>query len=279
MKILYAVQATGNGHISRAIQLMPYLEQYGTVDVFLSGNNCHLDASLPVKYRSKGLSLFYGNKGGLDYLKMWKELSIKRIWQEAKDLPVDKYDLVINDFESITSLACKLKKKKSIQFGHQASFQSPLTPRPAKKDLFGEIILKNYAPASSYFGLHFSSYDNNIYNPIIKSEIVNCLPADKGHISVYLSHYSLAVIKEHFLKVSAVCFEVFSKEVKSPYTYKNIRFFPISNDGFTNSVINSHGVITGAGFETPSETLYLGKKLSKVNTSKLAMQPHWSSWA
>ncbi len=261
MKILYAVQATGNGHISRAIQLMPYLEQYGTVDVFLSGNNCHLDASLPVKYRSKGLSLFYGNKGGLDYLKMWKELSIKRIWQEAKDLPVDKYDLVINDFESITSLACKLKKKKSIQFGHQASFQSPLTPRPAKKDLFGEIILKNYAPASSYFGLHFSSYDNNIYNPIIKSEIVNCLPTDMGHISVYLSHYSLAVIKEHFLKVSAVCFEVFSKEVKNPYTYKNIRFFPISNEGFNNSVINSHGVITGAGFETPAETLYLGKKL------------------
>jgi uncharacterized protein (TIGR00661 family) len=26
-------------------------------------------------------------------------------------------------------------------------------------------------------------------------------------------------------------------------------------------MINSHGVITGAGFETPAETLYLGKKL------------------
>jgi hypothetical protein len=29
MKIFYAVQATGNGHISRAIQLMPYLEKLG----------------------------------------------------------------------------------------------------------------------------------------------------------------------------------------------------------------------------------------------------------
>jgi len=261
MKILYAVQATGNGHISRAIQLMPYLEQYGNVDIFLSGNNCHLESALPVKYRSKGLSLFYGNKGGLDYLKMWKELSIKRIWQEAKDLPVENYDLVINDFESITSLACKLKKKKSIQFGHQASFQSSHTPRPKKKDLFGEIILKNYAPAESYFGLHFSSYDKNIYNPIIKSEIVDCAPIDKGHISVYLSHYSVAVIKEHFLKVSTVSFEVFSKEVKQPYKIKNISFFPISNNGFTTSVINSNGVITGAGFETPAEAMYLGKKL------------------
>jgi len=261
MKILYSVQATGNGHISRAIQLMPYLEQYATVDIFLSGNNCHLDSSLPVKYRSKGLSLFYGNKGGLDYLKMWKELNIKRIWQEAKELPVEKYDLVINDFESITSLACKLKKKKSIQFGHQASFQSPLTPRPIKKDLFGEIILKNYAPADAYFGLHFDAYDKNIFNPIIKSEIVECSPTDSGHISVYLSHYSVAVVKQYFLQLPDVSFEVFSKEITEPFTFQNIRFFPISNDGFTNSVIHSHGVITGAGFETPAESLYLGKKL------------------
>jgi len=36
MKILYAVQATGNGHISRATQLLPYMEKYGEVDVFLS---------------------------------------------------------------------------------------------------------------------------------------------------------------------------------------------------------------------------------------------------
>ena len=28
MKIFYAVQATGNGHISRAQQLYPYLKQF-----------------------------------------------------------------------------------------------------------------------------------------------------------------------------------------------------------------------------------------------------------
>jgi len=34
-KIFYAVQATGNGHVSRAQQLYPYLKQFGEVD-FLS---------------------------------------------------------------------------------------------------------------------------------------------------------------------------------------------------------------------------------------------------
>jgi len=43
MKIFYAVQATGNGHISRAMQLLPYLRRYGNVDIFLSGSNSQLN--------------------------------------------------------------------------------------------------------------------------------------------------------------------------------------------------------------------------------------------
>ena len=35
MKIFYAVQATGNGHISRAMQLYPYLQKFGEVDFFI----------------------------------------------------------------------------------------------------------------------------------------------------------------------------------------------------------------------------------------------------
>jgi hypothetical protein len=43
MKIFYAIQATGNGHISRAMQIYPYLQKFGTVDFFLSGNNSSLE--------------------------------------------------------------------------------------------------------------------------------------------------------------------------------------------------------------------------------------------
>ncbi|RYY68461.1 MAG: glycosyl transferase, partial [Chitinophagaceae bacterium] len=37
MKILYALQATGNGHISRASEILPILETMADVDVLLSG--------------------------------------------------------------------------------------------------------------------------------------------------------------------------------------------------------------------------------------------------
>ncbi len=261
MKILYAVQATGNGHISRAMELVPYLSQYGQVDVFLSGSNSNLQAQLPVAYRSKGVSLFYGNTGGLDYWRMWKEFSLKRIWKEANDLPVEKYDVVLNDFESITALACRLKKVPSIGFGHQASFQSRHTPRSSKKDLAGELVLKQYAPAKAYIGLHFQQYDDFIFSPVIKEEILQAQPTNKGHITVYLSHYSDEVVMQSLKLVKWIRFEVFSKKVKQPTVEGNVTLLPISNEAFTQSLIHSHGVITGAGFETPAEALYLGKKL------------------
>jgi uncharacterized protein (TIGR00661 family) len=261
LNIFYAVQATGNGHIARAIELLPYLQQYGNVDVFLSGSNSNLDAALPVKYRSKGISLFYGNRGGLDYWKMYKELQISRIYKEAKALPIAQYDVVINDFDSITSMACKLKNVPSINFGHQASFQSNKTPRPEKKDLMGELVLKYYAKAESYIGLHFKQYDDFIFSPIIKDAILKADITNKGHITVYLSHYSDEVVMQSLQGCKDVPFEVFSKTKKQVEVIGNITFLPINNNTFNASMISCHGVITGAGFETPAEALYMGKQL------------------
>jgi len=261
LKIFYAVQATGNGHIARAIELLPYFQKYGTVDVFLSGSNNSLSLDLPVKYRSKGLSLFYHKNGGLDYIKMFRELSLPRIYHEAKKLPVEDYDIVINDFESITALACRLKKVPSVNFGHQASFQSAKTPRPAKKDYAGELVLKRYATATAYIGLHFAEYDAHIFNPIIKREILMAAPADKGYITVYLPHYADEVLVAHLHRLQHLLFQVFSKQVTETTTDKNITFIPVSNKAFNDSMINCSGIITGAGFETPAEALYLGKRL------------------
>ena len=141
MNILYAVQGTGNGHMSRAIQLYPFLKAYGKVDFFVSGSNLNLKTDLPIVGRSKGISLFYKATGGLDYLKILKSFSFS-IFMDAYKLPVKQYDLVINDFDFVTSLACLLRRKKSVQFGHQASFQSSKTPRSKKNNFIGEFILK-----------------------------------------------------------------------------------------------------------------------------------------
>jgi uncharacterized protein (TIGR00661 family) len=264
MKILYAVQATGNGHISRAMELLPHLRVYGQVDVFLSGANSQLKADLPVRYRSKGLTLFYNNDGGLDYPKIIRNLNPLRVWKEVKELPVEKYDVVVNDFECITSLACALKKIPSVNFGHQASFQSALTPRPAKKDIVGERILKHFARATGYLGLHFERYDDFIFTPVIKKEVLHAKPLLKNHITVYLSSYCDEVLLKYFNRLHSFRFQVFSRQVKEPVVNGNTTFIPVNNRLFTESMINSSGVITGAGFETPAEALQLQKKLMVI---------------
>ncbi len=261
MKILYAVQATGNGHIARATELLPSLENYGQVDVFLSGSNSSIDVNLPVKYRSRGLSLFYGNSGGLDYFKMFRSLAPFRLLREVNSLPVEKYDLVISDFEAITAMACRSKQIPFIHFGHQASFTSDKAPRPAKKDRIGEWILRHYASSPSSMGLHFKQYDDFICQPIIKQQILASDPIDKGHVTVYLSHYSDEVIEKALAKAKDTCFHVFSKQKKQVERKGNILFIPVNNKQFTESLISSAGVITGAGFETPAEALVLGKRL------------------
>ncbi len=261
MRIFYAVQATGNGHISRAIEILPYLEQYGNVDIFLSGSNSNLQMNANVQYRSKGVSLFYSGNGGLSYFDTLKALQPKRIFSEVKQLPVEKYDLVINDFESITAMACAYKKVKSINFGHQASFMSCNTPRPATRDFIGELVLKNYARASKYVGLHFEQYDDFILPPIIKSNIWNASVKNEEYITVYLSSYSDSTIASYLSPLKDFKFQVFSKEVKTKTQVGNIFYIPIDKDAFNKSLINCYGIITGAGFETPAEALHLGKKI------------------
>jgi uncharacterized protein (TIGR00661 family) len=264
MKIFYAVQATGNGHISRAMQLLPYLRKYGQVDVFLSGANSQLKADMPVRYRSRGLSLFYNHGGGLDYWKISRAINPLRVWNEVRDLPVENYDIVINDFECITSLACAYKKIPSVNFGHQASFQSSLVPRPQKKDLMGEFLLNHYAKATQYLGLHFEEYDDFIFTPVIKKEVLQAKPAIKNHITVYLSSYSDQNLLQHFNQVKGFHFHVFSKQAATCMSSGNVTFMPVNNRLFTESMINSRGVITGAGFETPAEALQLQKKLMVI---------------
>jgi uncharacterized protein (TIGR00661 family) len=264
MKIFYAVQATGNGHISRAMELLPWLEKKGTVDLFLSGDNSQLNLDAPVRYRSKGISLYYSCKGGLSYSKMFKNFSIRRIQRDINDLPVEKYDLVINDFDFITAAACKRKKIPSVNFGHQASFQSNNVPRPKKKNLIGEQLLRHFAKADHYIGLHFDQYDDFIFKPVIKKEILEAEPQNKGHVTVYLPSYCVPELISVFGSISDMQFEIFCREISQPEKRGNLLLLPVSKSRFDESFRNCYGIITGGGFETPAEALHMGKKLMAI---------------
>lgn len=264
MKIFYAVQATGNGHISRAMSLLPHLQQYGEVDIFLSGSNAQLNLDAPVRYRSKGISLFYTCDGRLDYWQITRKISPLSIRKEIRELPVEKYDLVLNDFDYITSAACARKGIPSIHFGHQASFLSPDCPRPEKKSRAGEWILTHFVKATAAAGFHFDKYDTHIFRPVVKKAILEAEPADKGHITVYLPSFCEPELRLLFEQFPEHRFEIFSRDTKAEHRSKHIFFRPVSNDAFTRSLIDCSAIICGAGFETPAEALHLGKRMLAI---------------
>jgi uncharacterized protein (TIGR00661 family) len=260
MKILYAIQGTGNGHISRAREIIPLLQTHGAVDILVSGTQADVQLTQEVKYKLHGFSFIFGKKGGVDHFRTWQNMNLLRFRKDMNAIPIHDYNLIINDFEPITAWACKSQKIESVSLSHQASFKSKKVPRPKTID-WGKLILSHYAPTTHHIGFHFERYDQNIYTPVIRSEIRALIITNLGHYTVYLP----AVADKHLVKilqqVPHVRWEVFSKHTKHKYAVGNVFVEPIHNEKFNQSLASCEGLFTGGGFEGPAEALFLGKKL------------------
>lgn len=260
MKILYAIQGTGNGHISRAREIVPLLEKYGDLDILISGTQADVKLSQPLKYQLHGFSFVFGKKGGVDHLETWKSMDLFQFRRDMNTLDLNQYNLIINDFEPVTAWACKNKKIESVSLGHQAAFKSKKVPRPKAID-WGKLILSHYAPTTHHVGFHFDYYDEDVYKPVIRSEIRQLKTSNLGHYTVYLPALADHLLIKLLAQFPQVQWQVFSKHTKTCYSSGNIHIKPINNIEFNASLASSEGLFTGGGFEGPAEALFLGKKL------------------
>lgn len=261
MKILYAVQGTGNGHISRARDVIPALQKLGEVDLLISGTQADVELPFQPKYRFAGLSFIFGKKGGVDIFETYKKSSLRRLMGEIQSLPIEDYDLVISDFEPVSSWACYLKGKPCIALSHQSAVMNEHAPQPVSQDLVGKALLKYYAPCTKAYGFHFKAFDDDIFTPVIRKDIRQMPVTNKGHYTVYLPAYSDKRLVKFLNRCTDVQWQVFSKHNKLAFSEGNVNVYPISNENFIKSMASCEGIMCGAGFETPAEALFLGKKL------------------
>ncbi|HBL78313.1 MAG: glycosyl transferase [Bacteroidetes bacterium GWF2_42_66] len=264
MKILYAIQGTGNGHVARATEIVPLLKKMTDTDVLISGIQSDLGLPFEVNYCFYGLSFIFGKRGGVDIAQTIRKSNFGRLLVDIRSVPVEKYDLVINDFEPVSAWACKIKRKPCIGLSHQNAVLHPGVPKPLKRDRFGEFILKNYAPVSEKYGFHFQPVGEHIFTPVIRRRIRNSKVGNKGHFTVYLPAYSDEEIIRVLGAVKDVQWEVFSKHAKGTYGYGNVYIQKVSIEEFGKSFLSCDGILCTAGFETPAEALYLGKKLCVI---------------
>jgi len=265
MKILFGIQSTGNGHLTRSAKVINKLIKYGyQVDVLLSGNNSQVKFPFPIKWNLRGLTFYYDGKGGIDYWKTFNELKFFQFLKDIK-LNLSEYSLIISDYEPITAWAAKMQERECIGISNQCSFLSKKIPRATKGDLLGELILKKFAPVTKPIGIHFDNYDDFIFTPILRDNLLNMDVKDQGHFTVYLPNFDMEHILTEIFSIRSTKFEIFTNIKKPVYIKKNY-IKPIDKSAFEESLRNCHGVITSGGFQTAVEALYLGKKLMVIPT-------------
>jgi uncharacterized protein (TIGR00661 family) len=265
MKILYAFNGTGYGHASRVISILPLL-QHHEVDIMVSGEMNPIDIGYDIKYQFKGFTFVYDN-GKINYWKTIKRLDIIQFIKDVWSLNVTQYDLVISDFEPISAYAAKLRVVKSLSLSHQASFLSKNTPRSYEVDPMAEWVLKNYAPCKHNIGFHFDKYDDFILSPHIRSVIRDNKDKTerKGYVLVYLSAYKVEDLVNVFSKYKDFQFVIFSSQVNKPgWNNSNVKFRSANQSEFMYALLQCSGVITGGGFETIAEALYLNKPVLTI---------------
>ncbi|KAB2814477.1 glycosyltransferase family protein [Phaeocystidibacter luteus] len=262
-KVLYAIQGTGNGHVSRARALYPKLIEEFDVDLALVGGNSDVDLPSAPVWTGKGISMEYGGDGSVDILKTLVSNNIFKVFREVREIPVEQYDFIINDFESISLRAAKRRKVPVLGLSHQAAVANPKSPKTKKVMPMGKLVLNNYAPVRDSIGFHYQRYANDILLPIIHDDILHAYYMPGDRVVVYLPAYSKAEISE---KLSSLPykFSIFHKSIESEQEMGNIRWNPISGKKFSEELISSKAVVCSAGFELPSECLHHGIPLVVV---------------
>ena len=260
MKILYAFQGTGNGHLARAQEIIPILKKHALVDTLISGHQTQLKSDFDIDFRFKGISLLYNKTGGLSYKKTLFQNNFCKAAKVIKDMDLTAYDLIINDFEPLTGWTAKLKNLPIIELSHQASLTFKETPKPDKKHWLGDFILKHYVPCDKKIGFHFDNYNPSIKKPVIRKNIRKLNPDKKGHYLVYLPSFSDEVITNMLTRID-VEWKVFSKYARQIQKFRNVEIFPIDELKYLELFESCEGILCNAGFETPAEALFMNKKL------------------
>ncbi len=261
-RILYAVQTTGNGHLTRSLDIVPLLQARADVDVLLSGPPTAMALPYQPAHRVTGMGFVFGKKGDIDFPKTLGQIHGRTFMREMRALPVEDYDLVISDFEPVSAWACRLRGRACVALSHQDAVLNRHAPQSRKPDVPGRLVLKHFAPSTAHYGFHFQRYDSCIFTPVLRKQVRALTPRNDGHYTVYLPAYATETLVKTLRSLSRrIPFEVFSKHAIAEEQHGNVRVRPVSGADFLASLGASEGVLCGAGFETPAEALFLGKKL------------------
>jgi uncharacterized protein (TIGR00661 family) len=188
------------------------------------------------------------------------QLDLMRLMSDVFMLDTSGIDLIITDFEPITSMAARIRNIPSMGFGHQYAFRFDIPV--ARGSIFEKYTLLNFAPARYNAGLHWSHFNQPIFPPVIPQSLYTRQAAEtiQGKILVYLPFEEVEDVAAFVQPFSGYDFFIYGK-VKENADDGHLHYRGYSREGFLRDLTECNGVVCNAGFELPGEALHLGKKL------------------
>jgi uncharacterized protein (TIGR00661 family) len=263
MKILYGINATGNGHISRARIIIAELKKRGhDISCIISGRNddslYDIEEFKPFVLK-KGFT-FSKKDGKIKYLRTLFNIDLIQFVKDIKSID-EQFDLVITDFEPVSAYFSRIKNIPAFGIGHQYSFYKNI-PMTVKMRFTRILFPYIYTPIKNVIPSHFSHFNQHILPPFLSKIITNHkLKANsKDNVLVYLAWEELEkmiallhqIEKKHF---------IYYCDIQNEKVVKNVTLKPFSENGFKNDLIENKYLITNAGFQLPAEALFIGKKI------------------
>lgn len=271
MKILYGVQGTGNGHITRARAMARAMQDRDICVQFLVSGRPKIklfDMEPFGDYWWREGLTFHSRKGRVVLSETVIKSRPMQLAQDIRELDVSEFDLVVTDYEPVTAWAGKLAGIKTIGLGHQYAFSQNIPQ--ARGTMIDKLVLQSFAPADLELGLHWHHFGAPILPPI--APVHECKgPENRDFILVYLPFESRLEITRMLKQFPDTSFVIYHPEAE-PYRVKNLSWRQPSRTRFPLDLAACRGVICNAGFELASETLQLGKKLLVKPMSKQVEQ-------
>lgn len=267
MRVLYGVQATGQGHISRARAMAKALSDHAIeVSWLFSGRERQalFDMSPFGQFDHRQGLTFATEQGRIRYRQTLRNSKPVEFIQDVRQLDLEPYDIVVTDFEPVTAWAAKHQGKTCVGIGHQYAFGDD-TP-VSGDNVLSRTIMRTFAPVSLPLGLHWHHYADNVLPPILDLPDLPVLCGE--HVVVYLPFEDQDAVTALLQRFPAHRFVQYVGR-NQPGQHGNVVRKQASISGFKQDLSSCRAVVCNSGFELISECLQWGKP---VLTKPLAGQ-------
>ncbi len=258
MRILYGIQGTGNGHLTRSIAMIESINRYDSdveVDVLISGRqreDLAIEANEIIWREGATFVIKNGNVQLASTLLNFRPVTIIK---DVARLKVDRYDLIISDYEPIVTWAAEIRRKKAIGIGHQYAFYYDIPVQGG--NFFSKKVMKYFAPAGKKVGLHWHHFNQPILPPIIDIKPASESEILENKVVVYLPFEDIEELTTSLRKIKDYDFYIYHPKLQNT-DQGNIHKRTTSRLRFKEDLLSSKSVICNTGFELISECLTLG---------------------